>query len=321
MRSFSDCLRPGRRLPVLALSLLGAMGCGEDAESPTGPQEPGTPALATGTAASPLVFRSVSAGDTHTCGVTTDNRAYCWGHNFVGQLGDGTRTDHYRPAPVVGGLRFRNVSVGPDHSCGVTTDDRAYCWGYAGFGKLGDGTNSTITPQPVPVAGGHRFHHVRAGINHTCAITPAPEAVAFCWGDNRVGQLGDFSHKQRLTPVLVGGGLHWRWVSPGEYHTCGVTTGNRGYCWGSNTQGQLGVAGAATAHRRSRSELGSHSGTSRRVAFIPVVSPRRAGRTAGGTTLTASSATAPEQRAPRRPQLLANASSRTSARPISIPAA
>jgi alpha-tubulin suppressor-like RCC1 family protein len=36
--------------------------------------------------------------NTHTCGVTTANRAYCWGSNLLGQLGDGTRTD--RPTPV-----------------------------------------------------------------------------------------------------------------------------------------------------------------------------------------------------------------------------
>ncbi|MCH8254525.1 MAG: hypothetical protein IID06_04175, partial [Gemmatimonadetes bacterium] len=32
-----------------------------------------------------LVFRSVSAGLAHTCGVTTDNVAYCWGLNSSGQ--------------------------------------------------------------------------------------------------------------------------------------------------------------------------------------------------------------------------------------------
>jgi len=47
-----------------------------------------------GAAAAPLVCRAVSAGDTHTCGVTRDDRAWCWGHNFTGQLGDGTTTDH-----------------------------------------------------------------------------------------------------------------------------------------------------------------------------------------------------------------------------------
>src|SRR2546428_10894874 len=29
-------------------------------------------------------------------------------------------------------------------------------------------------------------------------------------------------------------------VSPGDVHTCGVTTDGNGYCWGDNSDGQLG---------------------------------------------------------------------------------
>lgn len=34
--------------------------------------------------------------------------------------------------------------------------------------------------------------------------------------------------------------LVFRYFSPGQYHTCGVTTGQRGYCWGVNAAGDLG---------------------------------------------------------------------------------
>jgi alpha-tubulin suppressor-like RCC1 family protein len=46
------------------------------------------------------VFRSVAAGDTHTCAVTTGNLAYCWGDNEFGQLGDGTLTVRFTPTRV-----------------------------------------------------------------------------------------------------------------------------------------------------------------------------------------------------------------------------
>ncbi|MGI9041388.1 MAG: hypothetical protein ACR2HK_09910, partial [Gemmatimonadales bacterium] len=32
----------------------------------------------------------MNPGSDHICGVTTDDRAYCWGDNYSGALGDGT---------------------------------------------------------------------------------------------------------------------------------------------------------------------------------------------------------------------------------------
>src|SRR6266853_1474300 len=91
----------------LSLGLVAAtLGCREDAESPTAPDP--MPAL-DATMASALAFHQVSAGRYHTCGVTyPDNRAFCWGSNSEGQLGNGTNagqdtTDNgiaYRTRPV-----------------------------------------------------------------------------------------------------------------------------------------------------------------------------------------------------------------------------
>jgi alpha-tubulin suppressor-like RCC1 family protein len=47
-----------------------------------------------------IKFRKVSAGTNHTCGVAADGRAYCWGLNASGQLGDNTRSLRRRPVPV-----------------------------------------------------------------------------------------------------------------------------------------------------------------------------------------------------------------------------
>ncbi len=49
-----------------------------------------------------LVFRTVSAGLAHTCGVTTDSVAYCWGVNSSGQLGIRSTTNADEPERVFG---------------------------------------------------------------------------------------------------------------------------------------------------------------------------------------------------------------------------
>jgi alpha-tubulin suppressor-like RCC1 family protein len=221
-------------------------------------------------------FRQVSAGGAHTCAVTPDNQAYCWGDNITGNLGNGGSAEFYPyPVPVAGGILFRQVSAGRNYTCGVstadqlycwgrgesdvpvavadglrfrqvsvgghvcaiTTENRAYCWGFNGFGELGDGTTTSRTT-PTLVAGGRRFVQINAGEYHTCAVNAYGRP--FCWGNNTYGQLGDGTATQRLTPVRVTGGLTFRRVDPGVWHTCGVTQTDRAYCWGRNDEGQLG---------------------------------------------------------------------------------
>jgi len=212
MRSRILFSRSARWLPpaLAAAIVLATMGCQEDAASPTAPGE-STPALTTA-AAGALAFRQVSGGDTHTCGVTTSDLAYCWG--LGGRL---------RPAPVSGGLRFLEVSAGVDNTCGVTTNHRVYCWG------------TDLTPAEVP--GGRRFRQVSVGLEYVCAVTPTD--VAFCWGNNQFGRMGTGGGSSS-TPVRVAGGLRFRRVFTAASHTCGATTDNRAYCWGSNAFFQLG---------------------------------------------------------------------------------
>jgi alpha-tubulin suppressor-like RCC1 family protein len=67
----------------------------------------GTPVIATTPVAvsGGLSFAMLSAGGTydgHSCGVTTDGAAYCWGRNFEGQLGNGMTTASGVPVKVAG---------------------------------------------------------------------------------------------------------------------------------------------------------------------------------------------------------------------------
>lgn len=102
-----------------------------------------------------VTFRSLSAGEYHTCGLTASGTAYCWGRNSSGQIGDGTRTSTSVPTPVLvpAGVTFRSISLGELHSCAIsgvppttnstmTAIGTVYCWGDNEYGQLGDGTLS-----------------------------------------------------------------------------------------------------------------------------------------------------------------------------------
>ena len=96
-------------------------------------------------------WTSVSAGDSHTCGVKTTNEVYCWGLNANGRLGiNSTTLEIATPSLVYGGHTWTSVSAGGAHACGVTTAGEAYCWGSSEAGQLGNGSeNNSGIPAKV----------------------------------------------------------------------------------------------------------------------------------------------------------------------------
>ena len=86
---------------ALAALLTAALGCNDDTESPAEPVAPPNAETASVTAA--LSFRQVSAGGIHSCAVTGDDKAYCWGDSFYGQTGTGVIFfDEKTPKAVLG---------------------------------------------------------------------------------------------------------------------------------------------------------------------------------------------------------------------------
>jgi alpha-tubulin suppressor-like RCC1 family protein/pimeloyl-ACP methyl ester carboxylesterase len=223
----------------------------------TGTQTPSTTPVRVQTP-SGLSFKSVVAGAYFSCALSTEDQAFCWGSSSYGQLGNGTFAGFsLLPVAVHGGHRFTMLSTVSEVICGVTTINEGYCWGGGrGVGERGDGTTEGARAIPGPVMGGHSFRSVSAGYAHGCGITTSEEA--FCWGENRGGQLGVPSVSVISTvPVRVvspdpQSPLRFRSISAGSGHTCGLTAAEDAYCWGVNSFGQLGdgtttVRGVPTA--------------------------------------------------------------------------
>lgn len=195
-----------------------------------------------------------------------DGKAWCWGNNEAGQVGNGTSGSTIIRVPtkvtdtgVLAGKTVTSISQdgtfngssGYTHVCAVA-DGGVYCWGENAYGELGRATSSpnNTADSSVPVAvytggvlSGKTATSVVAGIRHTCALTS--DNKVYCWGYNANGQVGDNTSTTRYVPVAVytAGGLSGQNViaiGGGANRGCAVTDTNQSFCWGLNTDGQLG---------------------------------------------------------------------------------
>lgn len=90
---------------------------------------------------------------------------------------------------------------------------------------------------------------VAAGGRHSCTLS---SGVAYCWGANDRGQLGDGEQETRDIPTPVVGDIEFSQLAAGLAHTCGVTRSGEAYCWGAGDRGQLGDATTASRSAPSR---------------------------------------------------------------------
>lgn len=156
-------------------------------------------------------------------------------------VGTGTRDNPFAR------IAFSTISTIVNYTCGLEAQTGlAYCWGDNHSGALGigevDGSDT-----PVPVGGGLRFRSLSVGDYGNCAIE-AVTALAYCWGWNGFGNLGDGTLTTRWFPTLVqSSGHRFSSISTSGELTCGVEADTGfGYCWGRD--GRIGdgtLAGAS----------------------------------------------------------------------------
>lgn len=209
-------------------------------------------------------FLSLSAGSTHTCGVTSLG-IRCWGRNFYGELGngqDGAGQQESIPVDVSGiASGASQVSAGLNYTCAVI-NGAASCWGFDNVGKLGNGPLAGSTNVPTSVVGlTGTVVAVSAGFTTTCAVvqeTPTRNS-AQCWGSDALGALGDGGGIGGVSHVAVpvdfqGAIVDVQAIDASTNFVCAVldeevgamTVSGKVKCWGDNSEGQLG-AGLPTA--------------------------------------------------------------------------
>ncbi len=195
-------------------------------------------------------LKAISSSYYNNCSIASDGKAYCWGDNGSGQLGNGTTTSSSIPVAVdasgvLSGKAIAAIAAGSGNSCAIASDGYVYCWG--GPSYIGNGSaQASLVPAAVDRGGvlaGKFATKLSVGGGFSCVI--ASDGKAYCWGVNSFGQLGNGLTATSLVPVAVStaGVLNGKTVkeiaSTGN-QSCVIASDNKAYCWGSNSNGQLG---------------------------------------------------------------------------------
>ncbi|MDQ0647255.1 alpha-tubulin suppressor-like RCC1 family protein [Microbacterium natoriense] len=191
-----------------------------------------------------LTFTHLEAGDQHSLALGFDGKAYAWGDNRYGQLGDGSRVNTSVPVQTntPAGVSVTRIGGGSTHSLALGSDGNAYGWGDNFFGQLGTGTNdSTDLPVRVLSPPGVSFTQFSLGSSYTMAV--GSDGNTYGWGRNAFGQQGNGTLDNSNVPTLVSAptGVTFTHVSADKSSsTLAIGSDGNTYAWGSNFFGQLG---------------------------------------------------------------------------------
>lgn len=216
---------------------------------------------------SALEFAAIDAGYVHhACALTIGGRAYCWGYNRWGELGNGQAGAHHSvPVPVATEVRFVEIIAGNRHSCALTEESEVWCWGVAsltgGISTNDDcgGIDCTTIPARVdgipPIVSLH-------GTRGTCGLTA--DGAAYCFRSEPEHLFPDLevvglASTESVYYALTAAGEVWIYnhysreiehvltnpsfvsLTGGYGHLCALADNGSGLCWDRNDTGQLGT--------------------------------------------------------------------------------
>uniref|UniRef100_A0A671RAQ3 Probable E3 ubiquitin-protein ligase HERC4 n=1 Tax=Sinocyclocheilus anshuiensis TaxID=1608454 RepID=A0A671RAQ3_9TELE len=152
-------------------------------------------------------FAQISAGGSHSFGLTLSGAVFGWGSNRFGQLGLSDNDDRHFPAllKTLRSQRVVYICCGEDHTAALTKEGGVFTFGAGGYGQLGHNTtNHEVNPRKVFELMGNVVAQIACGRQHTLAFIPSSGKIdSFGLGGN--GQLGTRSTYNRISPAPVKG--------------------------------------------------------------------------------------------------------------------
>ena len=151
-------------------------------------------------------WAAIAVGNFYTMALRADGTLWAWGHNGLGQLGDGTATgptnqSRFTPIQVGIATTWRRIAAGENHGMALQSDGSLWIWGHNLGGQVGDGTDMNIRPSPVRIGSATSWSALAGGAFHTVGFQV--DGTFWTWGFNGFGQLGDGTTTTRLSPTAI----------------------------------------------------------------------------------------------------------------------
>ncbi|EFC43429.1 predicted protein, partial [Naegleria gruberi] len=195
----------------------------------------------------PKRIEQIGAGGYTFYVIDENGKAYAWGRNNRGQLGDKTTIDKPRPVDVyMKGILLNQTVIrvcgGESHTLLLTSNNELAAMGDNTYGQLGVGTSGGYKMEPtrVNIKFNGTIMDIQCGENYNLVLTS--KGLVYGWGRNDVGQLGSGDKLDKLEPTLISYLKNSTVVKIYARFSTSFALTNESflYAWGNNNQYQLG---------------------------------------------------------------------------------
>ena len=161
---------------------------------------------------------AISAGGLFSAALLADTSVRTWGSGDGGQLGNGTTSASDVPVTVSGLTGVTRISAGYGHTLALLGDGSAQAWGENAFGQLGNPGPplSNFSDVPIPVL--HLSGAVAVSAGGLYSLALLGNGTVDSWGDNALGQLGNGTTADSISPAPVSGLTGATAISAGANH-------------------------------------------------------------------------------------------------------
>jgi alpha-tubulin suppressor-like RCC1 family protein len=180
-------------------------------------------------------------------------KAYAWGYNHEGQLGNDTSgegTERNTPVAVSNISGVKSVKAGCDHSLALKENGLVRAWGDNFYGQLGNANTGTNSDVPVAVTI-ENVKAISAGCTHNLALKE--NGTVWAWGSNYDGELGngEFDAGSNVPVRVANIGTGAKAIAAGRYFSLALMKDGTVRSWGYNYEGELGNGTSGDGTNRS----------------------------------------------------------------------